>query len=96
MFDDLNRNTPPLNNDDATIVKRRLVSKSPDAKLTIFRLLQGQLVDGKLPHGCLMTAANLCCCSHTTIRNIWEAGSLAENVSVETFSDQRTRRKGMA
>jgi hypothetical protein len=87
-FDDLDRNNPPLNDDGKTNVKRRLKGLPPDTKLTI-------LVDGKLPHGCLTTAANLCCHSHFMIWNIWEAGTLAEKVSVETFSDQRTRRKGM-
>jgi hypothetical protein len=96
MFDDLDHDNPPLDDDGTAIVKRRLKVLSPDGKLTIFRLLEGQLVEGNLPHGAMATAAKICCCLHSTTHKIWEAGTLAVNVSVETFSDQRTRRKGLS
>jgi hypothetical protein len=67
MLIDLDLDIPLLDDDGTAIVKRRLNVLSPDNKLTVFRLLEGQLVDGKLLHGALATAANICCCSHTTV-----------------------------
>jgi hypothetical protein len=59
MFDGLDLGNLPLDDDGSIVVKRRKVSVSADAELTIFLFLEGQLVDYLLPPGALTAEPNL-------------------------------------
>jgi hypothetical protein len=70
MFDGLDLDDAPLDDDGTIVVKRRKVCLTGETKLTIFRFLEGQLVDDLLPHGALTAAAKLASCCVNACQNL--------------------------